>query len=423
MDTITAVTATESTQDQPSKVLIVEDEQALRLLYSEILKTAGFQTVLAASGHEALDALTAHHGDDELAVIVSDISMPGMDGMQLLRAVRERGLHTPMIVVTGNPSIDSAARAVEYGAMRYLVKPVVHTELIDLVTRAVRLHRIAVLKQQAATHLGITAVEAGDRIGLENRLLRGIDALWMAYQPIVNPVRREIFAFEALVRTREVSIPHPGVLFSIAERLGCVPQVGRIIREHIAKLLAEKQPEADIFINLHPHDLLEDDLYSSDSLLAPFACQIVLEITERAALDQIADIPERMHTLRRLGFRIAIDDLGAGYSGLNHLALLSPDIVKLDRLLFISIDQDPVKQKIVGAISSLCKEMGVLTVAEGIESAADAATAQKLGCDLLQGYFFARPGPAFPEVKWMGRHLHSVDRRVNSRSLNQSAQR
>lgn len=210
----------------PGKVLVVEDEEPLRRAYGRMLEGAGFATILVASGREALEAIE----QNEVAAVVSDINMPGMDGMELLRAVRERDLDLPVVLVTGSPTVASAARAVEYGALRYLVKPVEKETLVETIGRAVKLHGIAHLKREAAAYLGAEDRMAGDRAGLEASLARGLDTLWMAYQPIVDPRRKQVLAYEALVRTREPTIPHPGVLFSVAERLGRVQEVGRAIR-------------------------------------------------------------------------------------------------------------------------------------------------------------------------------------------------
>jgi len=382
--------------ESAGKVLVVEDEEPLRRAYGRMLETAGFTTVLAASGREAMEVIEK----DEVAAVVSDINMSNMDGMELLRAVRERDLDLPVILVTGNPTIDTATRAVEYGALRYLVKPVEKSALVETVGRAVKLHSIAHLKREAAAYLGTEDRMAGDRAGLEASLARGLDTLWMAYQPIVNPRRRQVIAFEALVRTREPTIPHPGVLFSVAEQLGRVHEVGRAIRASVARTLAERRTESDIFMNLHPTDLLDDALYSPDSPISPFARQVVLEITERAALDSSADIPGRIRRLRSLGFRVAIDDLGAGYAGLSYFALLTPDVVKLDITLVRNIHQEEIKRKIVGSLTSLCKELGMLVVAEGVETTEERDAVLELGCDLLQGFLFAKPAPPFPDVSW-----------------------
>ncbi len=377
-------------------VLVVDDEDALRRAFARSLEEAGFEVAQAATGKEALKLLESNQFD----TVVSDITMPGMTGIELLRAVRQRDHDVPMILVTGNPSVDSATQAVEHGALRYLVKPVGKGVIAETVERAVKLHRVARLKREAAEYLGNQEQLIGDRADLEVSLGRGLDTLWMAYQPIVDPTTQRVSAYEALVRTRERSLPHPGVLFSVAERLGRVHDVGRAIRTSVANTLAAKPPETDIFINLHSADLLDETLFAADSLLAASAGRIVLEITERVALEHASDVPERIRRLRALGFRIAIDDLGAGYAGLSYFALLSPDVVKLDMSLVRSVHESPIKQKLVGSMTTLCRELGMRVVAEGVETAAERDTLINLGADLLQGYLYAKPGPAYPDVVW-----------------------
>jgi EAL domain-containing protein (putative c-di-GMP-specific phosphodiesterase class I) len=145
---------------------------------------------------------------------------------------------------------------------------------------------------------------------------------------------------------------------------------------------------------------LDPDLVAPESALASIAGSVVLEITERASLDNVENVRSRVRTLRELGFRIAIDDLGAGYAGLTSFALLEPDIVKLDMGLIRRIDIKPVQQKLVRSMTSVCKDMGLLVVAEGIETVEERETVIDLGCDLLQGFLFARPGPPFPLAVW-----------------------
>ena len=379
------------------RVLVVEDETALRRAFARMLEDSGFSVVQAGDGRQAIDALAAGAFD----VVLTDIAMPGMDGIQLLRAVRERDLDVPVILISGNPSVESAVKAVEYGALQYLIKPVESRILVDSVERAAKLGRIATIKREAA-RLGPVDKLLGDRAAMEASLARGLDTLWMAYQPIVDWSGKRIVAFEALVRTNEPTIPHPGVLFAVAERLDRVHEIGRTIRGAIAKTFFESPPpaEVDVFINLHPSDFLDETLFSLDSPLAAFAPHIVLEVTERVALDESAGIAQRVGRLRKLGYRIAIDDLGAGYAGLTYFAQLTPDVVKIDISLIRDIDRDPIKRKLVGSLTQLCKELGMRVVAEGIETVAERDTCAGLGCDLLQGYLFAKPGRPFPAVTW-----------------------
>jgi len=377
-------------------ILVVDDEDALRRAFARTLEDAGFEVAQAGTGREALALLESNRFD----TIVSDITMPNMTGIELLRAVRERDRDVPVILITGNPSVDSATQAVEYGALRYLVKPVGKGVLAETVERAVKLQRVAHLKREAAEYLGNQEKMTGDRADLEVSLRRGLATLWMAYQPIVDPATQCITAYEALVRTREPTLPHPGVLFSVAERLGHVHEVGQAIRRSVTSMLLENPIDTDIFINLHPADLLDESLFASDSELAAFASRIVLEITERVALGHASDVPERIRRLRALGFRIAIDDLGAGYAGLSYFALLSPDVVKLDMSLVRNMHESAIKQKLVGSMTTLCRELGMRVVAEGVETTAERDTLVNLGADLLQGYLYAKPGPAYPTVAW-----------------------
>ena len=172
------------------------------------------------------------------------------------------------------------------------------------------------------------------------------------------------------------------------------------MRTWASNLFRKEPPSRLLFLNLHPRDLLDPELVDSNSVLAPIAHRVVLEVTERASLERIADIRSRVAILRSRGYRIAIDDLGAGFAGLTSFAVLEPDLVKVDISLTRDVDQSPIKQKIIRAMTTLCHEMGMHIVAEGVETRAERDTLVELGCDLLQGYLFARPGPPFPEASW-----------------------
>jgi EAL domain-containing protein (putative c-di-GMP-specific phosphodiesterase class I) len=155
-----------------------------------------------------------------------------------------------------------------------------------------------------------------------------------------------------------------------------------------------------LFVNLHASDLNDETLISPSAPLTAIAPRVVLEITERASLESVSDARSRVAQLRELGFRIAIDDLGAGYAGLTSFAQLEPEFVKLDMSLVRDVHKHPVKQKLVRSMTTLCKDLGIIVVAEGIEVADERDTIIDLGCDLLQGYLFAKPGRAFPDVCW-----------------------
>jgi EAL domain-containing protein (putative c-di-GMP-specific phosphodiesterase class I) len=181
-----------------------------------------------------------------------------------------------------------------------------------------------------------------------------------------------------------------------AEKLDVTRELGRTIRRHIADLLPNAPADALAFVNLHPSDLEDPELVDAAGPLTPFAERIVLEVTERAALDEIPGLTGRIARLRDLGFRIAVDDLGAGYAGLSTFASLEPDVVKADMSLIRDIDRSAVKQKVVGSIVALCRDLHIQFVAEGIETPAERDCVASLGGDNFQGYLFARPHRGFP---------------------------
>jgi EAL domain-containing protein (putative c-di-GMP-specific phosphodiesterase class I) len=381
---------------QPStprgRVLIAEDEAPPARLITRVLASAGYEVVAVGDGNAAIEAVKRGGFD----AILSDIQMPGISGVDVLRAVREHDLDVPVLLMTASPRVETAALAVELGALQYLIKPFSPDVLRDAVERACRLHRVALVKREAMTALGERGAQAGDRAGLIAAWERMLGSLWMAFQPIVSPGPRTVFAYEALLRSREPALPHPGAILDAGERLDRLGELGRAIRAASAAAFGAAPEGALLFVNLHTRDLSDPELTSPTAPLSQIASRVVLEITERAALETIRDAKARVTELRALGFRIAIDDLGAGYAGLTSFATLEPEFVKLDMSLVRGVDASPIKQKLVRSMAGLCREMGMKVVAEGIETPAERDAVLGLGCDLLQGYLYAKPGPPFP---------------------------
>jgi EAL domain-containing protein (putative c-di-GMP-specific phosphodiesterase class I) len=376
------------------RVLIADDEDLVRNALARLLERAGFDVTTVADGEEAARVAKAERFD----AVVADVCMPGQDGVGLLRELRDHDADLPVILLTGAPALESAIAAVDLGAFTYLIKPVESSRVIDVVSKACRLRELAELKREAlALHRG-TALGSSDRLTLHNEFGRAMDSLWMAYQPIVRASDGSSYGYEALLRTREASLPHPGAVIDAARRLGRMHDLGRAVREAAVRPWLTPGDRGVLFVNLLATDLDDATLLSDDSPLAAIAGQVVLEITERAALGEIHDVPRKVARLREIGYRIAIDDLGAGYSGLTSFAQLEPEVAKLDMSLVQGVAESSTKRRIVRSVRELCSEMGILVVAEGIERAEDHRVLVELGCDLLQGFLFGRPAPLAPST-------------------------
>lgn len=370
-----------------TSILVVDDDAAVLKVTRRRLERQGHRVVACSSGREALERVTRETFD----AMVSDVRMPGMNGMELLRAVREHDLDLPVLLVTGDPALDSATAAVAYGAFQYLTKPVAIGELEDGVARAATLGQLARLKRECMDERTSGVFRVGDRAGADATIGKTLDSLWMAFQPIVSCHREAIVAYEGFMRDAEPDAPSPAAILRAAERAGRLRDLGRQVRAKTAQSMSTARPEWLIFLNLHPTDLLDDELYSADAPLSQLATRVVLEITERAALEDVPSVRERVRELRRLGYRIGLDDLGAGHSGLNTFVSLEPEFVKLDPSLIRDVHRDPARRKIVGTLATLCHELNAEIIAEGVESIQERDALVILGCDHVQGRLY---GPA-----------------------------
>jgi EAL domain-containing protein (putative c-di-GMP-specific phosphodiesterase class I) len=351
----------------------------MRRIAVDMLQTPGRIILESGTANEALRI--AH--EEDLDVVVAEVAMPEICGLTLLQKLRENHLDLPVVFVTGSPTLETARTAVAHGAFRYLLKPVTRDEPRAAVDQAERVRALSWARDPR-----------GVRQALENNLRGALLGMWMALQPIVDARTGEPIGFEALLRSHAPKLQHPKAMLDAAEKLGIVHTVGRRARAAIAEIIEAGANSCMYFVNLHPSDLADDDLIDPNAPLSRFAPQVVLELTERTALESVADLSRRLTALRVLGYRLAIDDLGAGYAGLSYFAIVRPEIVKVDISLVRGIDRDEVKQRVVSAIVSLANSVGIRVVAEGVETEEERITLVQLGCDLLQGYLFARPQPS-----------------------------
>jgi EAL domain-containing protein (putative c-di-GMP-specific phosphodiesterase class I) len=388
-------------EDTKARVLIVDDDESVRQSVKRVLEASHINVTTVGNAVDALGLIHVNQFD----AIVTDIVMPTMGGLEFLHLIRERDQELPVIILTGYPTLDSAVLAIKEGSFRYMMKPYAADELCATVSEAAAMYRLTVLKRLAFENRQSAAWTTGALSQLTVKFDEAISGLWMAFQPIIDWPNREVFGYEALVRTNSKEMGNPGLLFDAAERLGRVHDLGRRIRSQVASAICRAPPDTAIFVNLHSADLNDDELFSADSALSQYAQRVVLEVTERASLEQVQDVQGAMARLRKLNYRIAVDDLGAGYAGLSSFSQLEPDVVKLDMSLIREIDASKRKTSIVRSMIAVCaRDLGTKVVCEGVETEAERNTLQSIGATLLQGYLFGRPEREFgrPELATAG---------------------
>jgi EAL domain-containing protein (putative c-di-GMP-specific phosphodiesterase class I)/ActR/RegA family two-component response regulator len=385
------------TEQRKEYVLLVDDDFSVRRTHAKMLTRAGLDLIVSPGAEHALHILKT----ERIGAIVTDLHMPGMDGIEFMRALRAVDLDVPVLVVTGYPSLETAVASIEVGVFRYLMKPVLASELVESVRLAFSMHRLALAKRRALELYQNEPHYLGDRTSLEASFERALEEMWIAFQPIVNCREREIIGYEALVRSNEATMTTPEALVGAAERLGRLHELGNLVRAQVVRVIDAAPIQTRIFVNLHASDLTDEALYQQHAAFSQRADRIVLEVTERSSLDRVTDVPGRVKALRKLGFKIAVDDLGAGYAGLSSFSQLNPDIAKLDMSLVRGIEASRQKQSIVRSMIDVCqKELGVDVVCEGVETTAERDALSSLGSSCQQGYLYGRPMAGFQVPVW-----------------------
>ncbi|TPG37491.1 EAL domain-containing protein [Roseomonas nepalensis] len=223
----------------------------------------------------------------------------------------------------------------------------------------------------------------------------------MAFQPIVDVVAGRVHAYEALVRG-PAGEPALTVLAQVthANRYA-FDQSCRVRAIELASRLGMVESGATLSINFIPGAMYRPENCVRATLAAARRHRFPLdrlqfEVTEGEKVDDPDHLTAIFREYRARGFRVAIDDFGAGYAGLGLLARFQPDVVKLDMELIRGLNDDRVRRSIVGAVLSVCAELNIAAVAEGVETRAELDALRDLGVRLVQGYLFARP--AFEEL-------------------------
>jgi diguanylate cyclase (GGDEF)-like protein/PAS domain S-box-containing protein len=258
--------------------------------------------------------------------------------------------------------------------------------------------RFEVYRGAASTSGADTTLE------LEGQLRHAIDhsELRVMYQPIVAVATARITGVEALVRWEhpEHGLLGPGEFIPLAEDSGLIIPLGTWVLRRACAQLQSWKPVLDerpfyVTVNVSARQLA-DPVFPSvvATALRDFEIDpatICLEITESALLRDLEAAEQALLGLRRIGVRIAVDDFGTGYSSLTHLKLLPIDLLKIDRSFVSELGHNPDNTAIVGAVIRLAAALGMTSVAEGVEDEEQAEWLTSLGCELAQGYYFARP--------------------------------
>ena len=242
-------------------------------------------------------------------------------------------------------------------------------------------------------------LEFQNRCRLQEILLT--DQITSRFQPVVDIQRGGILGYEALSRGPAGTAHHaPIALFEVADQADLVFELDRHCRRRALQSAKDLPENTKLFVNVLPSTLYDPDFQGQNliALLEGLGLRpdrIVLEISERYAIENYALYIESIESLTSMGFSFAVDDVGAGYSGLERLTQIKPRYLKFDMQLVRNIDASDIRKEMARALKTFADKMGSTIIAEGIEREAELRTCVDLGLDYGQGYLLGRPSEGF----------------------------
>jgi EAL domain-containing protein (putative c-di-GMP-specific phosphodiesterase class I) len=358
-----------------SSILVVEPNEGEAERIATQLRRYGFEVEVENDISKARERLMF----ERFRAILCSIE--GGRGLDLLTLARAYDKHMPFMLLIDENSLDGVVEAIRLGSTQYALKPIVVSRVADALRESLLRNELEPNAKKAA-------------IGRADHLTPALEQAYMALQPIVlvgTNGSREIYAYEALLRSDYAALSSPLDILNAAEQLGRVQEVGRRARKLAAERAAELSEGTLLFVNIHARELNDQELYDRSTALSQAAGRIVLEITEREDVKSVRGLEQRLLELRIMGFRLAVDDLGAGYAGLSSFSTLEPDYVKLDMSLVHGIHQSVLRQRVVRSVVTLAHELHIQVIAEGVESEAEYACLHGLGVRYVQGYLLGKP--------------------------------
>jgi len=311
-----------------------------------------------------------------------------------LQRLRELQPGCLRVLVTGQLDLPLILDAVNRGEVtRVVEKPFDSDRLLAAVEESLRARKRMV---EVARVQEVAASEQERTMLLE--CLDG-DAIQLAVQKIVSASTLEPIAYECLLRCNHQVLDGPLSVLRAAERHRMLGLVAETVVQRATGLVQRIPEEQMLFMNLHPEELADPTgMIARLQPLNPFAGRMVLEITERSRLQGIDEWDKAVERVTDMGYSIAVDDLGAGYSSLSVLAELQPRYIKIDMSIVRGLDTEPRKRRLVDLLCKFAEATEAQVIAEGVETKAEADALIECGSHMLQGYYFGRPtlDPDFP---------------------------
>ena len=392
---------------------LLNESKDIGLLSISILQNEKMEATLGGQGYESL---------------VRDVSTYLVE---IKRTILRREDHVAEVMISGNAFVVLLAPPRARSSVSYPDIEKVRRRVSTHLGRFIRDRLPPSLQERFGVYIGCSVLSQDSNVRFERRVYSALEeaftdslrehkreqriralrlkeviksgAVYAVYQPVVDLIESRVFGYEALTRLSCDAFPGPDELFKAAYENDSVWKLERLCRGRAIQGVRGHGSDFLLFLNMEPDSVYDPELRSDETFrllresnLKP--SQIVIEITEHSAVQDLSAFRQMLSFFQFHGFRLAVDDVGSGYSGLRSIAELKPDFIKIDMALIRDMHLHPIKQDLTATITRFSASSGITLIAEGVEIIEELRCLQSIGVRYAQGYLFARPGPPFPDT-------------------------
>lgn len=386
--------------------LVVDDSAVQRMYMVDLLHQAGINRVLeAADGFAGLDLIRSEFPPPALLVV--DLEMPGMDGIEMLQNLANENYRPPVMVASATPqalvnSVETMCRELGLPVLGAFSKPMT----ADILWRALDAFWTLVEARQLppAPAPGVPVLPEE----LRGAIVAG--QVVPFYQPKITLSNGSLYGMEALARwnSPERGLLSPGVFIPLAEEHGLIDVLTIHLFEAVLAQLQHWQNEASfspcVAVNLSAHSLSDrhfvDELIERTKVAGILPQQIIIEITESAFIANMGVGLGALGRLRLKGFGLSMDDYGTGFSTTQQLSRLPLTELKIDRSFVTDAPTKPNLRTILASVIQMARDLGLSTLAEGVETGDELRLLKELGCEHVQGFLLAKPMSGEALLPW-----------------------
>ncbi len=384
------------------KLVIIDDEAVLAQFVADVASSVGYEPRVFTHAQGFMQDFR-----DDIDVIMLDLFMPDIDGVEVLRFLSDKGCSAQIILISGHDSgvLHSAQKLAIEQKLHYagsLSKPFRHHELCAML----ELHPGEENRDEVIVDEFVLTAD-------DLRIAMNRDQITVHYQPKINLQTNRAVGVEALVRWQhpDYGLIGPDRFIPIAEAHNLIDELTWEVMRKVAQESGDWRSlgyELSVAINMSAATLKELSLPENmEQMVRELSLEplhITFEVTETALMQELIKSLDILTRLRMKGFKLSIDDFGTGYSSLVQLYRAPFSELKIDRSFVQDMATDREAFSIVETVILLGHKLGMSVVAEGVETLDNLDKIRELGCDLAQGFYISRPKPVAELLKWLNKN-------------------